>query len=160
MNNEMEVIEGEVMEEVKPLTERQKFAADLRVMADFIEQHEEIPLPNLPCKIDLYNLTPEQAPIIAKAFGSAKKEYLGDSFFVLKKFFSDLVSIEATWNREKVCTKVVVGKKTVARQVPIAYELKNVEEEIIEWRCTDPVLTPKVVTTALPDGQPSETPEF
>lgn len=154
MNNETEVIEGEVVEEVKSLTDRQKFAANLRSLADFMEREEGVPLPNLTVKVDLYNLTPEQVPAIAKAFGSAKKEYLGDSFFVLKKNFGELVAIEANWNREKVCTRVVVGQKTVARQVPVAYELKNETVDVVEWRCTDPVLAPRRVAGAFPDGQP------
>ena len=154
MREEMEVIEGEVVEESKPLTPRQQFAADLHAMADFMEQNEGVPLPNLMVKVDLYNLAPDQVPAIAKAFGSAKKEYIGDSFFVLKREFWKLVSIEANWTREQVCTKVVVGQKTVARQVPVAYELKNVTEDVIEWRCSDPILAPRKVTAALPNGQP------
>ena len=157
MSDETQVIEGELVEEVKTLTERQKFAANLRAMADFMEQEEGVPLPSLTVKVDLYNLTPEQVPAIAKAFGSAKKEYLGDSFFVLKKHFGELVAIEANWSREKVCTRVVVGQKTVAKQVPVAYELRNETVDVVEWRCTDPVLAPRKVTAALPDGQPADT---
>jgi hypothetical protein len=154
MNNEVEALQGEWVDEVKPLTRRQEYVKNLRAMADFFESQEAVPIPLCNTRIDLFSLSPDEVPAIAKAFGSAKKEYIGDSFFVLKRQFGELLSVEANWNREKVCTRVVVGQKTVARQVPVAYETKNETVDVVEWRCSDPVLAPRKVTAALPDGQP------
>jgi hypothetical protein len=156
---EVGVIEGEMVEEVKPLSPRQEYVKNLRAMADFFESQEAVPIPSINTRIDLFSLLPNEVPAIAKAFGSSKKEYIGDSFFVLKRKFGDLLSVEANWNREKVCTRVVVGQKTVARQVPVAYETKNEVVDVVEWKCTDPVLAPRTVTPALSDGTAPSSPD-
>jgi hypothetical protein len=151
--NDEKVLDAEVVDEPKLLTERQQYAKHLREVADFFEEHEDVPIPVLHVRFDLFNLPVSAVPQVARAFGSLKKEYIGDSFFVLKRKFGELLSIEANWNREQVCTRVVVGQKTVAEKVPTAYETVNKTVDVVEWRCTDPVLAPKTVTPVLPSGE-------
>ncbi len=43
-------------------------------------------------------------------------------------------------NREVVCEKVVTGTREVTRQKAIAFEEETVTEEVIEYRCTEPLL--------------------
>lgn len=148
---EKQVLQGEVVEEKKVLTARQKYANALRELAKFFDEHEEVPIPNIRTIFNLWNLPVESVPIIARAFGQAKKEYIGDSLFVLKRTFGEAASLEANWNRERVCTRVVVGQKQVVEKVPVAFEEVNKTVDVVEWRCSDPVLAPKVVTAALPE---------
>jgi hypothetical protein len=149
---EERILDAEAVEDVKPISERQKYANNLRELAQFFEDHEDVPIPILHVRFDLYSLPVDSVGAIARAFGSLKKEYIGDSFFVLKKFFGEKLSIEANWNRETVCKAVVVGQKQVKERVAVAYEEQIKTVDVVEWRCTDPVLAPRVVTPALDEN--------
>jgi hypothetical protein len=69
-------------------------------------------------------------PIIIERLGPGKKEYEGDYFL----FTSDS-GIRVYTQRDGVCTRRVVGTKTVMVKKPIAFEEVEETQEIVEWDC-------------------------
>lgn len=67
-----------------------------------------------------------------------------DSFFNLTKTFGSAIELQAAWYRNRVCERVVVGKKKV--EVPVMQEVgkQTVEQDIVEWKC------PKVLEPMAP----------
>lgn len=123
--------------------DRDKLVASLREAADFIEQNG-LKLPISDYDIDVRLTTylydspelgtaKEQLRKIAKVLGKSEKDYSG-SYFNLKKIFG-CFALEFTANREAVCTKKVVGMKTVP-----AFSQPEREVEVVEWECEDPIL--------------------
>jgi len=108
----------------------------LRELADFAETH--------PTVFDFYGETFNQFPCdaaalatIAHEIGTCEKVQL-DPWYILSKQFGPH-SLEFNTQREKVCTKVVVGTKIVSKPDPNAPKIE-VEEEVCEWQCPDSIL--------------------
>lgn len=112
-----------------------KFVKVLRDIADFFETNPSFPLPYI-YSFDAYVNSKEELRNIANMMGACEKKY-SDSMFSLIKQFNEEVSLRVHANREKVCERVVIGKKMVEREVVLATGKKYVEEEIVEWKCTD-----------------------
>lgn len=110
------------------------FIFSLRQIADFYETHPELPIPFL-SEINGYVTTKEELKQVANNLGSCHKTYNNSLFTLSKEFGEILLSFHA--GREQVCERVVIGKKMVEKEIVIATEKKMVEEEIVEWKCTD-----------------------
>ena len=84
---------------------------------------------------------------LARRLGTADKQYVGD-FFWLKKKFGDTVLFEITSDRNTVCERIVTGTKTIpARPECILPASPERAVEIVEWRCS-PILSPEKGVTA------------
>lgn len=118
----------------------------LRALADFIEQHPELPItyPSQTFTHWLYDesdgrTAKEQMATAARAMGNASKVYTG-SYFDLRKKFGKHITLEFTANRENICKRVVTGHKLVpAKLVPEKMTPARIEEEV-EWVCDEPLL--------------------
>src|SRR5579859_4336784 len=130
----------------RPLTIHQEFARDLRAIADFVEAHPELDVPSLD-RIDIFPYDPKALPKYAAAFGKAAKDILGDSWFILRRTFG-AIKLEATWQRERVCERVVVGQREVPDQIIPAKAEEFIpahKEDVYEWRCPDSILGRKEI---------------
>jgi hypothetical protein len=118
--------------------DHKEFANNLRLLADFYEQHPEIKLPwttELPpnYRVD----EKEDAVAVAKACGTFKKTYSNSYFTITTQIGTATHSF--TFTREKVCVKKVVGVETIpARLIPAHVEPASTRE-IVEWEC-EPLL--------------------
>lgn len=135
-----EVINAELAEP-KELTEREKWIAGVRALADFYEAHPDLPVSVSSIQLCVFPKLEEMRKYVA-IFGKAKKDVLGDSYFILNKVFYEdshqSIYIQATWEREQVCERVVTGRKKVMQKVqvkpPETIEVET-EVETFEWKC-------------------------
>lgn len=155
-------IEDRIRQEAadREATLRANRIAGLRALATLLEENPSL---ELPTGITTFNVslvsystaTPEKeaaikdslaaaAKTLAKAGLKVEKEYT-DSFLTVSAELAPDVTYEVYADREVVCTKKVVGTKTVLK--PIMSEpmhqyqtgTEEVEEEIVEWEC-EPLL--------------------
>ena len=128
-DRDVPVIEGIPVDD---RTRHQKFADGLRALAAFVELHPELELPSK----QTFYVFPEKTEVrkYARAFGKAKKR-VSDSYFDLEKDFSPAALLQATWYREEVCEKVVVGTETVTEPVMVQQGTRTVTREKVEWKC-------------------------
>jgi len=122
----------------------EEFVSSLRQVVDFYEKHVEIPLPDLSV-ISVYDWNKtgkDTIRIAALALGTCEKESNHSIFEINKKFGQ--IELRFVTSRNLVCTRRVVGTKTVeAIYRPSEYIPKH-EEEIVEWDCPESILAPKV----------------
>ena len=73
----------------------------------------------------------------ARQFGACKN-ISDDTFYRVQKAepigMFMLQALDYHWN---VCTRKVVGHRTVKQQVPTAFEEREVREEVVEWDCPE-----------------------
>ena len=130
-------------------SERQKFLDAVLELAAFFEAHPEVELPQSLITIYLFPGVEQIGPY-ARAFGKCRKS--GDNdFFNLSKAFGSAIELQAAWYRNRVCERVVVGKKKV--EVPVMQEVGKqvVEQDIVEWKCPkvlEPLATPELMEEA------------
>lgn len=112
-----------------PRDRRVDIIAGLRAMADFFEAHPTVPVP-YSVQADVFVDTKEDMAVIARASGWTK-EYR-ETWFSLEKFFApdDAVRLEVNIERDKVCRRVVTGKKWVPTT-------PGHEIEEVEWVCDE-----------------------
>ena len=140
MKEENQITQDLLEAEAKKVGE---FITNLRLLADFYEQHPSLPRPDFPSQAWLSGGKEELARV-AKELGTFEKE-VDDNFFQLVKQIGTLKLKFGDW-RYQVCEKVVVGteKKIVKKQIrePL-YE--DVEEEVekTEWKCPGSLLAPQ-----------------
>jgi hypothetical protein len=116
-----------------------EYADSLRLIADWFEQHEEIPLQSTYDTFSYYALdTRDEMAMLAKALGGKVEKEFEDDWFRLKRQFGKITFI-ATANRAQVCRKVIVGKKTVVQSVPESYRDESVEVDDVRWECDEPL---------------------
>lgn len=140
-----------------------EYAKDLRKIADFIEAHNEIPLPE--SMLSGYGLHNKQTfALVARALshgGRCEKEY-ADTLVTLSRRFGG-VELKFMGFRENVCEQVKVGTRLVAEQyVPPrpateAQVIPEHEEAVYEWRCAPALAEPERPeltdgTKSLPEG--------
>jgi hypothetical protein len=116
-----------------------EYADSLRLIADWFEQHEGIPLPGGCDTFNYFALdTREEMAMLARMLGGkVEKEFVTD-WFKLKRKFGEITFI-ATANRSQVCRRVVIGKKKVVQSVPVSYRDETVEVDDVEWQCDEPI---------------------
>jgi hypothetical protein len=89
-------------------------------------------------KIDEFETRSKMREVV-KTIGSCEKEYVGSSFYVTKKF-GDTVKIMFTSSRNAICRKVVKEVKRVPKREYVEVPGQFVDEEVVEWECTDSLL--------------------
>lgn len=122
--------------------ERIAWLNGIRQMADFLEQHPDVPLPSDHQPVYIWGTDAKrQLAAAALALGDAEKEADASFFSLVRRFGPIVYTVKAC--RENVCERVVVGTKTITTQVPPeGVEMLTVtsEEEIVEWRCPPSIL--------------------
>lgn len=126
--------------------DRATHIARAREVLDWLEEHEDYPLP-LEFKpydgaFDRYlwgseNIQKEDLAAAAREFGACEKTG-DDNYFAVVKTFPSGASLVVKADRKKTCTAKVVGKKTIKQQVAVVkavYEEQEVEVDDIEWDC-------------------------
>lgn len=117
-----------------------QYANSLRQIADFFAAHEELPLPHDADEYKYFALdTREEMGILARALGGHSEKEFDDNFFRLTHVFGGIKFI-ALATRKGVCRPVVIGKKTVTKRVPTAYEEVEEEVDVIRWECDEPII--------------------
>lgn len=125
-----------------------EYSKSLRDLADWVEAHPDIELPNDSISIYSRN-TKEEAVEVLKALTPCKKDYSDDLFTISRSF--GRVLLRFIFYRNVVCTRRVVG----TQEVPEKFTLEKYTpselipahtEEIVEWDC-DPILAEKKETT-------------
>ena len=128
-----------------PLTEAEatphvRYACGLRELADWIEAHPEIALPN--CEISSYSLDErEEAAAVLKALKPCRKHYSGEMFYIRRDFGP--ITLSYVFYRNTVCVAKVVGKKEIPEQTIPEQVIPAHTEDIIEWDCSEPILATK-----------------
>ncbi len=121
-------------------TEHEALAAGLRDLADWIEAHPELTLP----QVDVKAFPQDEAEpphVWTKALGGkVEKDYSNVvSLFYLRKPFGP-VPFSVVYNRSTVCKRVVKGTETVEVPAVEAQPARVEEREIVEWVCDEPIL--------------------
>jgi hypothetical protein len=127
------------------MREHTDYANGLREIADWIEAHPEVEIPenNISC----YTMnTKADASRVLRSMSPCKKEYSSELFQIKRKFGP--ITLSYVMYRKAVCVAKVVGKKVVpetrepARTIEIPEKVTPEHtEDIIEWDCTEPLLT-------------------
>jgi len=145
---ETQVVDGEYVGVAgKPLTVHERFAANLRMLADWYEAHPEIEIPAGEIAFYIFPGGEENVPKVAHAMGKARKGTIGDAYFKLERFFGDKLILRACWTREAVCKRKVIGQRTVEREVPVGYRTEKTTEDVVEWECPK-VMAPRELAEA------------
>lgn len=123
--------------------ERRQFVEGLRRMADFFEAHSGVPFPrSVELNVWIRGNEREVLARAARALGTAEKTTL-DRWFILKKNFSENVTVDFNAERDKVRRKVITGRRLVEQQVITAKPEEIIpahEVEEFEWRCDEALL--------------------
>lgn len=115
------------------------YAAGLRLMADFIEAHPEIPVPlDVVASTFIHTEKDKQkkaAARIAKLLGYVNKGFYDASVYFTRQF-SKGVGYQVWFDRDAVCERVVTGTKLIpAREERIVPAEAARSEDIVEWHC-------------------------
>ena len=115
-----------------------EYADGLRQIADWIEAHPDIEVPET--ELSGYGMhSKEDAAKVLMALKPCKKLY-GDSLFSIVREFGP-ITLKFVFSRNQVCTPRVVGTKVVpATPERIIEAMPEHVVEIIEWDC-EPILT-------------------
>lgn len=118
--------------------DRMAYLQGLHDLAEFLEEHPALPLPGHDFPVYSFGEkeTPELAIKFAKELRTFTKEE-ASGFLNLAKSFGP-IQLRFVFYRSNVCEKTVVGTKTMKKKVPVGevvYEMREVEEEIVEWKC-------------------------
>ena len=106
-----------------------EYAAALRRIADFYEQHQDFPLPILPDVEVCPDDTREEVVRIARVLGGYVTKEANGPLLVLVKDFGG-VSLRVLFARSAVCERRIVGVRHVERRVVPAHDVEE-----IEWDC-------------------------
>ena len=134
--------------ELKPeLRDRERvFVDDLRRMADFLESRPDL-IPFSGFEASHFASDKAQAASLIRKMGKATKE-VSEIYMTAKREFGPH-TISVYVSREKVCTRVQVGTKTVTVKEAVGYTEVEKEVPVYEWEC-NPVLGTD--PEALPEG--------
>lgn len=110
----------------------------IRAMLDWLESHEEVPIPNGFEDIQIYPDGKENLLKVARAMGSFKKSS-DESFFHVTKDFGSIKVRASEW-RNQVCTRKQVGIRKIEERVPTAYEIQEKEVPVYEYECPETLL--------------------
>ena len=106
-----------------------EYAAALRRIADFYEQHQDFPLQYLPSIEVFPDDTREEVVRIARVLGGYVTKKADGHLLVLVKDFGG-VSLRVLFARSAVCESRVVGVRHVEERVVPAHDVEEVE-----WDC-------------------------
>ena len=128
--------------------ERDELVADLRELANFLEQHgQKLPMELWYAKsfgarfYDSDDVPPMvKMKRVAKVIGSAEKKHGDYDFELIKKMKHGHVQLRFETARKNVCKPRVVGTEKVQKRIFVDVPGEFEEKEIIEWDCSEPLL--------------------
>lgn len=120
-------------------------ADKLRNLADWLDAHPSAVIDDIdfidsrfsagPVKISWFGFdSAETLAAAARAIGGRWEKKAGEYLFTLEQEVIPGFVFKLGGNRDRVCTKVVTGQRTVEVPDPDA-PLVTVTEDIVEWRC-------------------------
>lgn len=124
---------------------RAEFNEGLRLIAEFLVEHPEVPQPYHLMGSEFYiylhgEESRAQLATIARAFGRAEKRFEGVRFEVSRRFAG--INLIAQAQRAEVCERVVTGTREVSKEVPDPEALAAVPKvtvtetvEDVKWVC-------------------------
>ena len=104
-----------------------QYAAKLRAVADWFEDHPDAPAPTF-FSVDVFLPTRAALTAAARAIGSAEKVHAGEWFYLRVTVAETLIDFNVS--RTEVCERRVVGTREIPRTVTEAHT-----EDIVEWEC-------------------------
>lgn len=123
-----------VAQEKERETERRRACvAGLRELADFIERHEDLPVP-YGCNLNVFASDKAELARLARVGGVKWQKASTPDYFYLRAVFEGDYSYEVNIDRSAVCRKVVTGTRLVPAQPE-----QTVEE--FHWVCDEPLLS-------------------
>lgn len=126
----MTTMEKEAMErDTAAIVARREFIAGLRGLAAYIEERPDLPVPPFGETLHVFLRDKDQLQQVARAMGHADKEFSEDWVYLIRRFGN--VEVRFTIERQKICKRTVIG----TREVPAR------TEEIVEWECSDSILS-------------------
>lgn len=112
-----------------------RYACGLRELADWIEAHPEVQLPEASVAVYAEDRK-EIAAKIMRALSPCEKDYDGDMFHLKRKFGP--IELRFVFLRDAVCTPRVVGKRMVKEHIRPGIPERVIpahEENVVEWDC-------------------------
>jgi hypothetical protein len=116
----------------------EEFCKGLRQLADWYEVNPQINKPSYMLSVYCTTEDKDVAIATAQALRTFKKDYT-QSFFTMSKEFSG-ITLTFYFSRDEVCTKKVLGTKSVPDRYEPGYLVAAHEEEIVEWECPESLL--------------------
>lgn len=137
---------------------RTEYAAGLRMLADLLEAHPEIPLPydgsgdSPGQRLTIFDLSGDDPKATARAFarvmpGPIKKEYLQDSLYLQTSLRGLRLQLGVT--RSAVCERRVIGTEEVvipAEPAQPAVPQRVETRDVVVWDCA-PILADQQVAS-------------
>lgn len=122
----------------------------LILLTRWIEENPSLPLPtSFTLSYYFYgNSAKEEMVSLMKSLPQTTKNYSG-SYFHISHHFGPNIDLSAMTNREKVCTKKVLGFKDIPEKTVAAHR-----EEIVEWECHS-ILSPPPTPPSPVEDDPS-----
>lgn len=121
------------------------YTDSLRQLADFLDANPVIPVPPYP-DVDIYlcdDESIENVSKVARSLGVFNKVFTNYGLLYLERMVG-IITLRAIVNRDSVCTKRIIGTKTITKKVlPEGVEMitKEIEEDIVEWDCPPSLLS-------------------
>jgi len=121
----------------------QEFVQSLRALADFYEDHPGLKPAHYmsASNITIYANGKEELASCARHFGSCEKTSDEMFFRVIRNEKIGSFTLSAIEYRTVVCERIVTGKKIVPAQEVPAHIVPEHEEDIVEWRCPESLLS-------------------
>lgn len=130
------------------LTDAQRAARDLRLLADFLDANPDLP-GSLAYAFDSIHVFPPGrddvaawARAVLRAHGSVQKYQDSEKWAGLDVKFGEVVKLRVRIEREEVCERVVIGTREVTEEVPDPEAVAALPKvavtttvEDVEWRC-------------------------
>ena len=118
------------------MSTREEQIQGLREIADFLEQHPEVPVLTHDMSIYPENKL-ESVKAIVRTGGHWDKDY-NDTFFVLSRKFAGL-KLRAVFSREVVCKRIEKTVYVEEQVLPAREEvvIPATTKKIVEWDCND-----------------------
>ena len=110
---------------------RESQLRDLRALVEFLETHEDCPIPyDLTNEDQWYVVTSEEALLDARRAIGFVQKMEDEGYIGFARHFGDLrYSVQIA--RSSICERKVVGKKIV----PAKAAVEEHEEDVVEWVC-------------------------
>ena len=115
---------------------REEYVAALRGLADFYQKYD-VPLPpgaNYGDRFDIGVCADRDALARVARTVPPVEKIVNENYFILRKKLPG-VQIDFFDSRDAVCTKTVIGHESVTERVPVAFEERTVQREIVKWEC-------------------------
>ena len=122
--------------------DRKQYISTLRKIADIAEKNPDIQVPYLG-SIIISARSKQELIDLAKTYGGKWDKHYTDHEFNLTQQLAKSICLYMYIEKEKICKKIVTGKKIVPKFVIPATEERVIpehEEDIVEWYCPDSIM--------------------